>query len=119
MPHSSLIGHVEIPVSDLEEAKKFYDQLFGWDFKPFGNSYYLYNSKGTTVGLRKCNNINKDYSSTIFHVRVDDVEAVMNKAEILGGRIFRNKTIIPVYGYYALIHDADGNTVGVYQDQNQ
>lgn len=110
-----LIGHVEIPVKNLEKSKDFYDILFGWDFKAFGNGYLLFNSHiGTTVGLKKVDEIVKG-NTTIFHVNVEDIEIYLKKAEELGGKISRSKTVIPVFGYYALIHDIDGNTIGLYQ----
>jgi len=110
-----LIGHVEIPVKDLEKSKKFFDELFGWEFKAFGNGYLLYKShSGTTVGLKKVDKINKG-DTTIFHIVVDNIEEYLKKAEKLGGKTERTKTVIPVYGYYALINDINGNTIGLYQ----
>lgn len=110
-----LIGHVEIPVKNLEKAKEFYDSVFGWDFKAFGNGYLLCNSHlGTTIGLKSVEEIAKGHS-TIFHIIVEDIEVCLKKAEDLGGKVARPKTVIPVYGYYALIQDPDGNTVGLYQ----
>lgn len=111
-----LIGHVEIPVKNLDKAKAFYDSLFGWDFKAFGNGYLLFNSHlGTTVGLKKTDEIAKGHS-TIFHVIVPDIDVYLKKTEELGGKIARTKTVIPVYGFYALINDPDGNTIGLYEN---
>lgn len=112
---SDIIAHVEIPATNLDSTKDFLLKLFGWEFKPFGNGYLLFNThKGFTVGLRRVDQINKG-ESTIFHVRVDSVEDYLTKAKELGGDIFRGKTIIPAMGAYALISDPDGNTIGLYQ----
>lgn len=112
---AALIGHVEIPAFDIEKSKEFYSQLFGWDLKAFGNGYLLFNSHlGTTVGLKKVDEIAKG-NTTIFHVNVEDIDLYLKKAEELGGSVARGKTVIPVYGYYALIHDINGNTIGLYQ----
>jgi uncharacterized protein len=110
-----LIAHAEIPVKSLETAKKFYDELFGWEFKAFGNGYYLYNSHaGVTIGLKQVEEISKG-NSPIFHINVADIEATIKKAEELGGKTEKGKTVIPVYGYYGLIKDIDGNTIGLYE----
>ncbi|HZW39060.1 MAG TPA: VOC family protein [Ignavibacteriaceae bacterium] len=112
---SSLISHVEIPVKDLEASKKFYEDLFGWEFKPFGNGYLLYNNhKGITVGLRKSDNI-KAGDTTIFHITVSSIDMILERIKDAGGKVERNKTIIPVMGWYALIKDNSDNIIGLYQ----
>jgi predicted enzyme related to lactoylglutathione lyase len=115
---SDFIAHAEIPSLDLDKSKEFYKKLFGWEFKPFGNGYLLYNThKGFTIGLRKADNIASG-ESTIFHVRVKDISESLTQTENTGGKIKRGKTTIPAMGYYALINDPDGNTVGLFQGSN-
>lgn len=112
---SDFIAHVEIPSTNVEKSIDFYSKLFGWEFKPFGKGYSLFNThKAFTIGLRKADKVSTG-DCTIFHVRVTDINASLNKATELGGHIFRGKTTIPAMGYYALINDLDGNTVGLYQ----
>lgn len=112
---SDLLAHIEIPVKDIDESSKFYSNLFGWDFRPFGRGYHLYNThKGFTVGLRQSDSITSG-DCTIFHIRVADVDNALAKVQELGGKVSRGKTIIPAMGSYALINDKDGNTIGLYQ----
>ncbi len=110
-----LIAHVEIPVTDIDKAKTFYRGLFGWDLKDFGRGYSLYNShRGTTIGIRKAESIVSG-DTTIFHMLVEDIDASLETVQQLGGKVYREKTIIPVFGYYALFQDPDGNILGLYQ----
>lgn len=110
-----LIAHCEIPSTDLDRAKEFYHKVLGWDFKPFGNGYLLFNNhKGTMVGLRKVEKVQKG-DATIFHVNIPDIESILNKAKDNGGAVERNRTVIPAMGWYALMSDPDGNTIGLYQ----
>ena len=112
---SEFIAHIEIPVKDTDRSADFYSKLFGWDFRPFGRDYHLYNThKGFTVGLRKADNIATG-DTTIFHLRIKDIENYLIKAKELGGDVYRGKTIIPAMGHYALIKDIDGNIVGLFQ----
>lgn len=112
---SDLLAHAEIPSINLDRSKDFFAKLFGWEFKPFGNGYLLFNThKGFTLGLKKVDKIAKG-ETTIFHVRVNVVEDYLKKAKELGGDTFRGKTIIPAMGAYALITDPDGNVIGLYQ----
>lgn len=113
---NQFIGHVEIPAKDLDKAKDFYSAVFDWDLKPFGRGYYLFHSKaGMTIGLRKADDIVSG-NTTIFHVSVESIEACLDKVKAAGGKVFREKTVIPVYGWYALIKDPDGNTLGLFQN---
>ena len=71
-----LIAHCEIPSTDLDRSKEFYQKVLGWDFKPFGNGYLLFNNhKGTMVGLRQVDAIAKG-ESTVFHVNMPDIDSI-------------------------------------------
>ena len=110
-----LIAHVEIPATELDKSSSFYNKVFGWEFKDFGKGYLLFNNhKGIMVGLRKAENITTG-ETTVFHVTVDNIDETLKTAEANGGKIKRGKTVIPAMGWYALINDLDGNTVGLYQ----
>jgi predicted enzyme related to lactoylglutathione lyase len=53
--------------------------------------------------------------TTIFHVHVDNIEAALDEIISAGGKLFREKTVIPVYGWYALFNDSEGNILGLFQ----
>lgn len=112
---SDIIAHAEIPTTDLEKSKEFLFKLFGWEFKSFGKGYLLFNThKGFTLGLKKVDKISTG-ETTIFHIKVNSIEESLKKSKELGGEIYRDKTIIPAMGFYALIKDPVGNTLGLYQ----
>ena len=111
----NLIAHVEIPSTNLNTTTDFFEKVFDWKFKPFGKGYLLYNTHNQlTVGLRKVDSVSNG-DTTIFHIRIDNIDKILEKAEKEGGSIFRGKKVIPAMGYYALIKDPDGNTIGLYQ----
>jgi predicted enzyme related to lactoylglutathione lyase len=110
-----LIAHVEIPSKDLKKSSSFLTKVFGWEFKDFGKGYLLFNNhKGIMVGLRQAENIASG-DTTVFHVTVDNIDETLKKAEDNGGKVKREKTVIPAMGWYALINDPDGNTIGLFQ----
>lgn len=110
-----LISHIEIPSTNLDTTKDFFNKLLGWEFKAFGNGYLLYNNhKGIMVGLRKVDRIGKG-DNTVFHISVENIDEILTKCVELGGSLKRGKTIIPAMGWYALFFDPDGNTIGLYQ----
>jgi len=110
-----LIAHVEIPSTNLDRTKDFLKDLFDWDFKPFGNGYLLFNNhNGIMVGIRKVDSV-VEGDCTVFHVSVDNIDELLEKSRQFGGGIKTAKTTIPVMGWYALIVDPDGNTIGLFQ----
>lgn len=110
-----IIAHVEIPTTSPEESAAFFKKVFDWEFREFGRGYQLFNTqKGMTIGLRKVDTVNSG-DTTVFHVNVTDVEKYCDLAKMAGGKVFRGKTTIPVYGYYALIEDSQGNKIGLFQ----
>jgi predicted enzyme related to lactoylglutathione lyase len=110
-----LIAHVEIPSSNPDQTKDFFREVFGWEFKPFGKGYLLFNNhKGIMVGIRQVEKVNSG-DTTVFHVNVTGIDEVLNKAKTQGGSVFKEKTIIPAMGWYALLKDPQGNIIGLYQ----
>ena len=111
----NLIAHVEIPSTNLNTTTDFYEKVFSWKFKPFGRGYLLYNTHNQlTIGLRKVEKVSTG-DTTTFHIRTDNIDEVLENGVKEGGSVFREKTVIPAMGYYALIKDPDGNTIGLYQ----
>jgi predicted enzyme related to lactoylglutathione lyase len=110
-----LIAHVEIPATDLTRESLFLKNVFGWEFKEFGQGYLLFNNhKGIMVGLRKVDSVTAG-DTTVFHLNISNIEEALIKAKENGGKVKREKTIIPAMGWYALINDPEGNTIGLYQ----
>jgi len=110
-----LIAHVEIPTTNLDRESLFLKYVFGWDFKEFGKGYLLFNNhKGIMVGLRNVEKVAAG-DTTVFHVNKEDIDEVHKKATDNGGKVAREKTVIPAMGWYALMTDPDGNTIGLYQ----
>jgi predicted enzyme related to lactoylglutathione lyase len=110
-----LIAHCEIPSTDLDRSKDFYQKVLGWEFKPFGNGYLLFNNhKGTMVGLRKVDQVVQG-ETTVFHVNMPEIDSILKKVKENGGAVKRTRTVIPAMGWYALFNDPHGNTIGLYQ----
>jgi uncharacterized protein len=110
-----IIAHIEIPSTNLDKSKDFMKKVFDWDFKPFGNGYLLFNNhQGIMAGLRKVDKVGTG-DTTVFHISVSDIDTALSNTKAAGGKINRERTTIPAMGWYALISDPDGNTIGLYQ----
>ncbi len=108
--------HIEWSVTDLERAKTFYGGLFDWKFQAFGEGYLMIQTPSEELGggFMKEEKVNAGSSPTVY-VFVDEVQTYLDKAIGLGGKICVPKTEIPQMGWFGIVSDPDGNTVGLYQ----
>jgi predicted enzyme related to lactoylglutathione lyase len=53
MRDENRIDYVEIPVTDLDRARAFFESLFGWEFQEWGPDYYSFNDGRLDGGLRR------------------------------------------------------------------
>ncbi len=108
------ICHWEMQTVNPENAKKFYEPLFGWKLtheKEMG--YVMVETGGQPDG--GMNVVGKiEPSATLFYVMVDDIEAILVRAEKLGGAIVTPKKPIPHVGHFGVLRDIEGNQVGLF-----
>ena len=111
------VGHIEICVSDLKRASKFYGGLFGWTVSPALPGYWMWMDKGTMGGgFAEVPKSKIRQGAIMFYVNVKDIEAVLKKAKALGGRIVGKKRTIEggEFGCIGELKDPFGNVVGVW-----
>ncbi|MBI3935140.1 MAG: VOC family protein [Acidobacteria bacterium] len=118
------ISWFEIPVQDLERAKKFYEAIFGASFTttragPAGPRLALFPvdpAKGVGGALAQ----GSGYSPTTFGTKVylsagEDLGIVLSRVEPAGGTVAVPKTqISPQYGFMGAFIDTEGNWVGLH-----
>ena len=118
MAHGQMT-HLELPADDTARARKFYEGLFGWEFRemPQYPNYLLFSfgtieRAGGAVGLR-------DQSAPHqlrLYFEVDSIDALLPKVTQLGGKVVEPKAEIPGRGWFAVIDDTEGNQVGLYEN---
>jgi uncharacterized protein len=118
------VVHFEIHAENPERAIKFYQGLFGWEFKKWEGPvpYWL-----ITTGPKEQPGINGglvprrgtiDGTSVIAYVCTADVKNIdesVKKAQSLGGTIALPKMPIPGVGWLAYAKDTEGNIFGMMQ----
>ena len=108
------IVHFEIRSEDPDASRAFYAELFGWSYPPGGFPGYTYVDSGVPAGTIP-GGISPTQGGepmvTVFAV-VPDVEAALERAVALGGRIIQPAQHVPgvSYGVFA---DPQGLVVGV------
>jgi predicted enzyme related to lactoylglutathione lyase len=120
------VVHFEIPADDVERAKKFYGELFGWKITKFpGQSPMEYWTIETgagkpemAVGGGMMQRQMPQQQITIY-IDVPSVDEYVDKAKRLGGSVVVPKTAIPDMGYFAVCLDPENNGFGLWENDPQ
>jgi predicted enzyme related to lactoylglutathione lyase len=82
------LNYVELPVSDIEAAKDFYETVFGWNMTAFGPTYAATLTGDTDIGLQ--GDGAEATSAPLPVIEVDDLEAALEAVMQAGGTIARS-----------------------------
>jgi len=124
------VVHFEIPFDDEERAKKFYQEVFGWQISKMPNMEY--NAVTTvetdqqtmmpkTPGAINGGMVKKDPTGTnpVIVIDVADVDGHLKQIENAGGKVVMPKIDIGDFGYYARVADTEGNIIGIWQGKSK
>lgn len=126
------IVHFEIHVDDMERAKKFYGEAFGWRFEDWsdyaGTPYFgAVTGDADQLGINGALMLRKGpspepgqpmngYTCTIG---VEDYDAAEEKILNLGGKVALSKYALPGMAWQGYYIDTEGNILGIHQpDEN-
>lgn len=119
------VVHFEIPADDIERAKKFYGENFGWTLTQLGpemGHYVLVHTgpvdeKGMPKepGFIGGGLMRRDPSAShpVIVIGVASADEAVAKATRAGGRLVGEIVDIPNVGRYARVMDTEGNVIGV------
>ena len=132
------VVHFEVPADDVQRAKKFYEEVFGWKIEkypmpdpdvPYYGIHTVDIDEKTRLpkepGAINGGLMKKDATAPypIIVMNVTSIEESLKKAEANGAKIVMPTVNVMGMGLYARITDTEGNIVGVWQDlkppQNQ
>lgn len=121
MPQHGEFCWNDLATGNIEGSKKFYGELFGWQFKDGNEGGMSYSEisldgKNSFGGMwdtnQACEGQAADYTPPPPHwmswVAVDDVDAIAAKVEELGGKICVPPTDIPNTGRFVVANDPSG-----------
>jgi uncharacterized protein len=108
------IVHFEIPADDMQRAKTFYSNLFGWKIVGMqGMDYMMIDVYGAPGGgMMKRMHPGQQIIDYIGVPSVDDYAA---KVEKLGGTIIVPKKAVPGMGYFVICMDTENNAFGIWE----
>jgi predicted enzyme related to lactoylglutathione lyase len=110
----SSIVHFEIPADDIQRAKAFYSNLFGWKIEDYqGMDYAMIDVMGAPGGgMMKRMHPEQQITNYIGVPSVDEYAA---KVEKLGGKIIVPKKAVPGMGYFIICMDTENNAFGIWE----
>jgi predicted enzyme related to lactoylglutathione lyase len=117
------VVHFEVAADDMERAKKFYAQAFGWKMNDWQDMTFVSTVEtGEDMMPSKPGVINGDIykrkagEPTSIVVGTDSIEETIEKVKAAGGIVTQEKETIPDMGSYAQIKDTEGNIVGLWEE---
>jgi predicted enzyme related to lactoylglutathione lyase len=117
---------VELQTTNPKEAKNFYGELLGWDFKenPISDSeVYIMASRGKNVicGMMTLGKEERDHKVPPHwnnYVSVKNADETSKKAKTLGGKILAEPFDVMDVGRMAVIQDPTGPIFCIWQPKN-
>jgi predicted enzyme related to lactoylglutathione lyase len=126
---TNVLTWFEIPVTDLDRAKKFYETILDIEmvkradgndeavFFPFNPNIIQATSGRVTGVLSKTERNSPSINGTVVYINASpNIQTVLDKVEQAGGKIVATKIQIPA-GFIAIIIDSEGNKVGLHAEQ--
>lgn len=124
MQSRNMINWFEIPVTDYERAKHFYETIFDITMQTTeiqGYKMALFPSFDDKISGAICfgeGYIPSGAGSLIYLNANPDLNIVLDKASLHGGKIIVPKTLISTeVGYFASLVDTEGNRIALHSER--
>ncbi len=118
----NMVNWFEIPVKDIERAKKFYEMVFDVKLQDMpmnmeGYRMYVFeHGKDTVSGaLVQGAGYTPSHDGTLIYMNGgDDLSGALGKVAEAGGKVLQDKFAIGEYGFVAYFEDSEGNKLALH-----
>jgi uncharacterized protein len=120
------VVHFEIPADDVERARSFYREAFGWQITPMPEMNYTIvsttavdeNGAPTEPGAINGGMMQRQgrFTAPVVTIETDDIDSKLQEVEKLGGSTVEAKMPIGQMGFAAYFADPEGNVIGLWQN---
>ena len=111
----------EIPVTDMDRAKSFYENVFGYELSIHKTNNALMawfpggpEEQGTTGTLMKAESYSPSFDGSVVYLSVENIDDTLGKIAENGGDTVLPKMSIGEYGWIAQFKDSEGNRVALH-----
>ena len=114
------VRHFAINADDLDRARRFYERVFGWTFRPWGPPDFFQITTGSAKepgimgALQRRRELVPKQRTNGFEctIAVPDVDKAAAAIRAGGGRILMEKAVIAGVGELIFFEDPEGNIAG-------
>jgi len=119
----NLVSWFEIPVTNMDRAKVFYESVFNikvtvQDFEGTIMGWFPMNEKKPGASGSLILNevyIPSDTKGVMVYFNSEEITETLKKVEVNGGKVMQTKTqISPEIGYMGVFIDSEGNRIALY-----
>lgn len=112
------INYVEFPARDIQKAKDFFSDAFGWEFEDYGSEYSAFSNQGLDGGFFKSDHcVSTETGSALIVLFSSDIKSTQSKVEAAGGKIIKPIFTFPG-GRRFHFSDPNGNEYAVWTEPN-
>ena len=117
-------AYFDFTVKDLEQAKQFFEHVFGWRFETFPMPYDYYRIQAGTegepgidggMGTISDTPTSKGRPLTQVTIPVPNLDEYISRVEESGGAIIERKMPVPGIGWFAACAEPGGLVFGIMQ----
>lgn len=118
-PPTNLILWLDLPVSDLDRAITFYQEVLSLrprDDRPISNSAsFQFNAAGSGLTLLETNGSITNHSAvTPYFNCVNGLDLAVSRAKLNGGIIVQDIHSMEPFGFRAVLLDSEGNRIALH-----
>ena len=116
------VGWFEIPVTDMDRAKKFYEDIFGFEIfitEMSGNTMGWFPMASDVIGAGGSLIKGEGYAPSaddgvLIYFTAPDMENNLTKIKENGGKVLLERTSIGEHGFTAIFIDCEGNRLALH-----
>ena len=108
------IDYVEFPATNLIKTKRFYQQVFGWEFRDHGPDYSSFRDGRLRGGFTTSATVGPGGPLVVLYAK--DLASIEAKIKAAGGRIVKETLAFPG-GRRFHFADVSGNVLAVWSDR--
>ncbi len=112
--HDRRMDYIEFPATDIQATKRFFEQVFGWEFTDYGPDYTSFADGRLRGGLRKVDS--HATGGALVVIYAVDLEQLRQAVIEAGGTIVREPFEFPG-GRRFQFTDPSRNELAVWSDQ--
>ncbi len=120
---TNIANWFEIPVNDLEKAKKFYEKVFSIEMAlnemgPMRMAWFPMEQDVpfATGTLIQGEGYTPSHEGTRIYLRVENIDVALKKINENGGKTLAPKMSIGEWGFTAQFEDCEGNQIALHSD---